>query len=288
MLIGTMNHPARDVLDEIEWMAAMGMEFLDLTLEPPAAASWRVNPHAIREALEKYGLPVVGHTAFYLPMGSAFEEVRRACIVELRRCLEAFATVGARWMNLHPDRHAPMHDRAFFIEQNIRTFEELLPDARRLGVGLMIENLPGDYNSAPQLGELLDPLPELGMHLDIGHANLQVPFNTTEEILLAYGTRLRHVHLHDNRGGNADLHLPLGAGNIDVRRYVRALQRCGYDGTITLEVFTPDKHYLAYSRDMLRRIWDEEAAVRAADSGRNGTGYARAESQSAPLLADRK
>jgi hypothetical protein len=39
MLIGTMNHPARDVLDEIEWMAAMGLEFIDLTLEPPAAAS---------------------------------------------------------------------------------------------------------------------------------------------------------------------------------------------------------------------------------------------------------
>ena len=29
-----------------------------------AAASWRVNPHAIRQALDKYGLPVVGHTAF--------------------------------------------------------------------------------------------------------------------------------------------------------------------------------------------------------------------------------
>ena len=287
MLIGAMNHPAREVLDEIEWMAAMGLDFLDLTLEPPAAASWRVNPHAIREALEKYRLPVVGHTAFYLPMASAFEEVRRASVAELRRCLEAFATVGARWMNLHPDRHAPMHDRAFFIEQNIRTFQELLPDARRLGVGLMIENLPGDYNSAPQLGELLDPVPELGLHLDIGHANLQVDYNTTEEILLAYGTRLRHVHLHDNRGGHADLHLPLGAGNIDVRRYVRALQRCGYDGTITLEVFTADKHFLAYSRDVLRRMWDEEAAVRAADSGRNGAGYATDESH-APLLADRK
>jgi sugar phosphate isomerase/epimerase len=259
MLIGTMNHPAKDVVQEIEWMAEMKMEFVDLTLEPPAAASWRVKPHDIRNALERHGLSVVGHTAFYLPMASAFEEVRRACICELRRCLEVFAAVGARWMNLHADRHAPMHDRRFFIEQNIRTFEELLPAARELGVGLMIENLPGDYNSAPQLGELLDPLPELGLHLDIGHANLQVPWNTTEEILTAYGTRLRHVHLHDNRGGNADLHLPLGAGSLDLPWAVRALKKCGYDGTITLEVFTPDKHYLAYSRDVLRRVWDETA-----------------------------
>ena len=62
----------------------------------------------------------------------------------------------------------------------------------------------------------------------------------------------------DNRGGNADLHLPLGAGNIDVRKEIGALKRCGYDGPITLEVFTPDRQFLAYSRDVLRRIWDEE------------------------------
>jgi sugar phosphate isomerase/epimerase len=120
----------------------------------------------------------------------------------------------------------------------------------------MIENLPGDYNTAPQLGELLDPVPELGLHLDIGHANLRVPQNTTEEILAAYGSRLRHVHLHDNRGGNDDLHLPLGAGNVDFQRAIRALKKCGYDGTITLEVFTPDRRYLEYSRDLLRQRWD--------------------------------
>jgi sugar phosphate isomerase/epimerase len=257
MLIGAMNHPAKDVIGEIEWMAEMGLDFIDLTLEPPAAASWRVNPREIWEALARTGLGIVGHTAFYLPMGSAIEELRRGSVCELRRCLEVFNAVGARWMNLHPDRHAPMHDRQFYIEQNLRSFEELLPDSRRLGVGLMIENLPGEYNSAPQLGELLDRMPELGLHLDIGHANLLVPQNTTAEILNAYGTRLRHVHLHDNRGGHADLHLPLGAGTVEVSKAIAALKGCGYDGTITLEVFTPDRHFLAYSRDVLRRLWEE-------------------------------
>jgi sugar phosphate isomerase/epimerase len=257
MLIGAMNHPARDPLEEIEWMAQLGMQFVDLTLEPPAAASWRVDPHAIRAALEKHGLGVVGHTAYYLPVDSAVEEVRQAAVHELRRCLEAFSLVGARWMNLHPGRYTPMHDRRFYLDRNIQTLRELLPDARRLGVGLMIENLPGDYNSAPQLGELLDPVPELGLHLDIGHANLQVPRNTTAEILAAYGSRLRHVHLHDNRGGHDDLHLPLGCGNLDLKSALCALKRCGYDGTITLEVFSADRHFLAYSCEVLRRTWDE-------------------------------
>jgi sugar phosphate isomerase/epimerase len=163
-------------------------------------------------------------------------------------------------MNVHPDRHAPMHDRRFFVERNIATLQELLPYAAERGIGIMVENLPGDFNTAKELGELLDPLPDLGLHLDIGHANLLVLHSTVEELLLAYGSRLRHVHLHDNKGGSADLHLPLGTGTVDVRGAVGLLKRLGYDGTITLEVFTPDPHHLAYSRDLLQRIWEEDGA----------------------------
>jgi sugar phosphate isomerase/epimerase len=260
VLIGAMNHPAHDVLQEIEWMAAMNLGFIDLTLEPPLAASWRINRQAVRQSLQRHGMAVVGHTAFYLPIASGIEEIRRASLEELRRCVDVFAEVGVRWMNVHPDRHAPMHDRAFFVQKNIATLGELLPYARERGVGLMVENLPGDFNTAGQLGELLDPLPELGLHLDVGHANLLVVQSTVGELLAAYGSRLRHVHLHDNKGGSADLHLPLGTGSVDVRAAVRALKSVGYDGTITLEVFTPDRHHLAYSRDALQRIWAEERA----------------------------
>jgi sugar phosphate isomerase/epimerase len=253
-----MNHPARDVVQEIEWIAGMGFGFIDLTLEPPKAASWKVDRGLILQALERHRLGIVGHTAFYLPLASGIEEIRRAALQELRRCVDVFAQVGARWMNLHPDRHAPMHDRRFFVQKNLETIGELLPYAVSKGIGLMIENLPGDFNTAREIGELLDPFPELGLHLDIGHANLMVSHSTVPELLEAYGTRVRHVHLHDNKGGGADLHLPLGTGTVDLRGAVRLLQKVGYDGTITLEVFTPDPHHLGYSRDLLQRVWSEE------------------------------
>src|SRR5215207_2993482 len=255
-----MNHPARDVLQEIEWIAAMGLAFVDLTLEPPLAASWKVDPIAIRRALERHHLGVVGHTAFYLPIASGIEEIRQASLEELRRCVDVFAEIGALWMNVHPDRHVPMHDRSFFVEKNLATLRELLPYASMHRIGLMVENLPGDFNTAHDLGELLEPLPDLGLHLDIGHANLLVAHSTVDEIVSEYGTRLRHVHLHDNKGGAADLHLPLGTGTVDVRHAVRTLKSLKYDGTITLEVFTPDPHHLAYSRDLLQQIWMEENA----------------------------
>jgi sugar phosphate isomerase/epimerase len=262
MLIGTMNHPARDVIKEIDWIAEMGLEFVDLTLEPPMAAVGMVDVKAIRSSLEKHQLPVVGHTAYYLPLASPFESIRHAAVEELKCCVEAFSKVGAKWMNIHPDNNTPMHDHSFAIHSNLKSLQELSQTARDCGVGLMIENLPGHFNTVCQLAPLLDALPDLGLHLDIGHSNLMVEHNSADELIKTYGSRLRHVHLHDNKGGDKDLHMPLGTGNVNFPRYVRALRSLGYNDTITLEVFTPDRHYLAYSRDLLRRVWDENVPAK--------------------------
>lgn len=259
MLIGAMNHPACDPLREIQWMADAGLDFVDLTIEPPGAAWWQVSPRAIRDALQRHKFPVVGHTAYYLPIGSPFQSLRKATVEELKKCIEIFSLIGAKWMNIHPDRQQHIHERDEIVANNIETFSELLPIARNAGIGLMVENVPVHFNTAEQLGELLDPLPELGLHLDIGHCNLRgsLTGNSYEEILNLYGARLRHVHLHDNKGGTADLHLPLGTGTVDLHGCIRALKEVGYDSTITLEVFSHDHHYLEYSRDVLRKVWDE-------------------------------
>lgn len=263
MLIGAMNHPTADIRKELAWMAAMKLDFVDLTIEPPNTAD-RIPVAEVRNMLRDTGLQAVGHTAYYLPLASPFEKVRRAAVSELERCIEVFAELGVRWVNLHPDRQTPFHPRSFIIERNQVTIEELLPVARACGVGLMIENLPGDFNTPDQLGELLDPVPDLGLHLDIGHANLLVSANSAEAILKRFGARLRHVHLHDNKGGSADLHLPLGAGTIDLDWTVRILQAAQYDSTITLEVFTPDREYLRYSADILRKAWVRGVAAQEA------------------------
>lgn len=252
-----MNHPTLDVAQEIRAFASYGLEFVDLTLEPPTAATWVVDVSAIRAALAETGLAAVGHTAFYLPIGSPFESLRRAARDELRRAFEIFAKLDVRWVNLHADGHAPMHDSAFIMQRNLDSLRLLLDDAHAVGVGLMLENTPGRFNTADTLGVFLDALPDLGLHLDLGHCNLQSDENTADELLRRYGPRLRHVHIHDNKGGHGDLHLPLGCGSLAARHYVHALRRRGYDGTITLEVFTTNPRYLMLSRDMVREWWQE-------------------------------
>jgi sugar phosphate isomerase/epimerase len=121
----------------------------------------------------------------------------------------------------------------------------------------MLENIPGRFGDVGVLRQLFDAVPGLSWHLDVGHANLNAPANVTPELLAAFSERLVHVHLSDNKGGDADLHLPLGVGTIDWGWAIGLLKRSGFDDTITLEVFSPDDEYLAISRRKVRQLWDE-------------------------------
>lgn len=259
MLIGAMNHPRRSLREQIKWLGENKFDFLDLTLEAPEAASWTINPREINQMLADAGLSVVGHTAPYLPIANPVEGVRRAGVEELLRCVDVFVQVGVKWMNVHP-RTSPMHSRAYTVARNLESLSELVSYGQQFGLGVMVENVPGSFNTAHEMGELLDSLPELGLHLDIGHANLMTASNTTAEIVAKYGSRLRHVHLHDNRGGDLDLHLPLGAGTLDLRESIRLLKSSGYDGTITLEIFSTDLRHLLSSREVLQETWELSAA----------------------------
>lgn len=255
MQIGAMNHPGEPLHREVAWMAELKLDFIDLTLEPPAAATWQLEPKAVAQLLHEHGLGAIGHTAFYLPIASSFESVRRAALDELKKAAVFFGAIGVRWMNVHPDGHAPFTAEATIVQRNIEALRELVQFARPLGVGVMLENVPGRFNSVAQLAPIFEAVPDAAVHLDIGHCNLHVAQSTAPELIARFAKRLAHVHLHDNRGGPHDLHLALGMGDIDLLAHVRQLRASGYDATITLEVFARDRNYLAYSRDRLREWW---------------------------------
>ena len=101
MKIGAMNHPAQNPLYEIEWIAKNAFDFVDFTFEPPAADASQVDTRAVRVALERNGLSVVAHTAWYLPYATPFGGVREACLGEFLRVLPAAREIGATVLNVH-------------------------------------------------------------------------------------------------------------------------------------------------------------------------------------------
>ncbi len=249
-----MNNPARDPLKEIARAAELGFEFLDLTLEPPACRASELDAPRIKSALADHGLGVVGHTAYYLPFGSAFDAVQAGAVTEALRCLEFFARVGADRMNLHLDCRVPGYGPDYINARNITAIEEIRAVAEGAGIRLMLENVEGD--SADVLAPVFDAVPGLGFHLDIGHANIATAGRKshTADLLSRYGDRLAHVHLSDNKGRGDD-HLAIGAGTIDWKRELRLLKASGYDDTVTLEIFYGDGDLIRYSANKVRELW---------------------------------
>ncbi len=255
MLYGAMNNPMIDVTEEIAVFADLGFDYLDLTVEPEQTYSATINIKRVAKALKDANMTAVGHTAWYLPVASPYPELREAAIKELERCIKVFRDLGVDRMNLHPHTKVPLHDDDWISAQNVDTLARLVHVGRRLGVRIMLENMP-HFSRAAQLKPIFDAVPEAGLLLDVGHANLDTPYNRSEELLAHFGDRLMHVHVSDNRGGHDDLHLPLGVGTINWLRAVRLLKNVGYDGTVTIEVFGDDDDYLVMSRKKLQYLWE--------------------------------
>lgn len=254
MLIGSMNFPGRSVLKEIHRIHDDGFDFVDLTLEPPAA--WTPDGKEVGRLLGDLGLTAVGHTAYYLPIASPFPELRETARDLFRRGLDCFADAGVDLVNVHPDQRLPLHPIERVRARNAEAIAQLAEDAAGRGIRLMVENLDRQFASTADLAPVLDAFDDLGFHLDIGHANLRLGLgesNRSRSLLDAFGGRLAHVHVSDNRGGTEDLHLPLGAGSIDWKSEIRNLKSAGYDGTVTLEVFSREREHLHTSR----RLWLE-------------------------------
>src|SRR5215472_16244183 len=98
--LGAMNHPMREVVDEIRTFHRLGFNFVDLTLEPERARADMVDLAAVARVLADCGMGVVGHTAWYLPIASPFASLRQAARDEMIRCFDAFARLGIDRVNV--------------------------------------------------------------------------------------------------------------------------------------------------------------------------------------------
>jgi sugar phosphate isomerase/epimerase len=256
MKIGMMNNPRFNLCAEIAWAKKNGFDYLDLTLEPPASHPRELKVAEVNRALRDYKLAIVGHTAYYLPIASPYETLRKAALEEMRWALQFFAEIGASTVTVHPDKSiAFVFSPKAVLQTNLQSLAEIVTLAEPLGIQILIENMDRTFNTVEQIQEALGRMSQLGFHLDVGHANLNVERNRTGQFLQAFRERLFHVHFSDNFGKSEDLHLPLGAGNIPWPKIIGLLKDSGYDGTITLEIFSADRRYLLFSRDKVRGLW---------------------------------
>ena len=126
--------------------------------------------------------------------------------------------------------------KAHVIDVKIELLQQIIDKARKSNIKICLENLSEGCND---LDKVFNALSQLYLTFDIGHAQLLRPKTTAFDLIAAYPHRIKHLHLHDNMGGNSvddDLHLPPGEGIVDFKGIFEALKGIGYTGTATLEL----------------------------------------------------
>ena len=255
MKIGSMNDPRLNVLDEIDRIGRSNFDFIDLTYEWPS--NMDIDAKKVKMKLGEYALGVIGHTSPSLPAIYPSGNVKKACMEELKKAVDFFKVVGVDRMNIHPFYFSNYKEEEIIIESNIIVLSELLDYCSENQIALMLENFRKPFDNVSNFKKIIEVLPGLKVHIDVGHLNFSCNVaSALGNFLAEFNDNIYHCHIHDNNG-EKDEHLPLGCGNIDWLEIIKILKKYDYNKTFTLEIFCHDRHYLSYSREKWQYLWGE-------------------------------
>lgn len=258
MLYGAMNLPIRPVLKELEVIAALGFDYMELTMDSPRAHHSVIlkQKQKILAALDRHGMRLVCHLPTFVSTADLTTRLREASVRETLEALEVAASLQPLKVVLHPSMIVGLSVLVIHQarEYAMKSLSVIADKAEALGIDLCLENLFPQSHSLVEpedFIEVFERFPYLKMTLDTGHANIgDRGGRRALDFLRRFGDRIGHVHASDNFG-KEDNHLPIGVGMIDFPKIMKALRRISYNDTITLEVFSRDKDYLRISREKL-------------------------------------
>jgi sugar phosphate isomerase/epimerase len=150
--------------------------------------------------------------------------------------------IGARCISVTSGHPASGGDPQSGIDLFVDSLKKICDAADRLNLLVGVEYEPGLLvERANELAEVIDRVdsPSLGANLDIGHSYLCG--ESAQEALALLAGRIWNVHVEDIQGRKHYHRIP-GTGEIPMDNYFRILRAGGYDGYLTVELYTyPDQ-----------------------------------------------
>lgn len=228
MTFGARAHSVRDVV----FLAEADFDFAEIDWKDPDAARTAIGELA--QLQQEYGIAYLGHGP---NEGNPCDIAEIVRVIEprvrelLRLAPELGITLYTQHLWLDPRFVSPK-----VITEKLDLLERWVAVASRVGVTFCVENLS---ESAEHLAVAFERCPGLSMTLDVGHGEILSRPNASFGLIARFSNRIRHVHLHDNKGGSRvedDLHLPVGEGSVDFLGILRALRGKGYEGGLSFEV----------------------------------------------------
>jgi inosose dehydratase len=257
--------------------ARLGFDGLELTVIPrwstDAATLAPADRRHIRELYDQHNLELCGLTG-NMPLLATDAAEHDGNMARLRSYLDLAAELQKPGEHLAVSTTSSGKKGQWEEVKHVLVdrFGELADYARERGVIVGMEPHVGSALHAPEqvlwLLEQVDS-PALRVHFDISHFNVQGM--DMETVIAQIAPHSVHTHIKDERGVEPDYEFLIpGEGECDYVRYLKAMERAGYDGHITVEVSVmvqrrPDYDALAAAEQsyrVLSKAFDDAGIVR--------------------------
>src|SRR5919198_4785508 len=240
---GLTTNPSNDIISEISKIYDLNFDYVEIGIEGPEG-----NPDIIKKKndeiiklLEQFKQKPIAHTAYWIDLGSDYDYIRHAWILEATREIKTAKKVGIDLINFHANINGMFYGqkRRTVLDNLVKSLREIVNQAKKYKVDVMLENVPlsNGIHSVGEFKYIIDNVDTVLVHLDIPHAFTSGKMDSVIDYINTFSDKIAHIHWHDNHG-KRDEHLPIGEGFIDHQKAVKALKDIDYDRTITLEVFT--------------------------------------------------
>ncbi len=243
MRIGTtsMVFWRRDLSEGIREAAELGFHAIELWVSHLEKES-DLSLDVLVRLLDEAGLARTLHAAIRdINIASANAGIRRESTSQMVDAVGIAAAIGAELVVVHPGRLSSRHsDPEKHWAYQVDAYRQVLKAATDRRVTVTTENMEWEkkdelVRTVADIRRLQVMLSEfrLPVTLDLTH------LGTTERVLDAIeqlGDDVVHVHVSDC---GPPMHIALGRGTLDLPRIVRELDRSGFRGILSLEVFLP-------------------------------------------------
>jgi sugar phosphate isomerase/epimerase len=241
--------------DAVTQLAAIGYRGVEIMADVPHAWPAYLLPEqkqAIREALAKNNLAISNINGFMMHAVNDHRQkywhpswiepdvnYRRVRIDHTKRVLTLAKELGAKCITTEPGGPTEGRTWSDCLKLFVEMLKPVVEHAEKEQILLLVEPEPDLLiETADQYLEFASKIqsPYLGLNFDIGHSFCVK--DDPAETVRRLGKLIRHVHLEDIAPTRMHHHMIPGDGAIDFRSTLSALQEIGYDGWVTIELYT--------------------------------------------------
>ncbi|MCX6818612.1 MAG: sugar phosphate isomerase/epimerase [Candidatus Aenigmarchaeota archaeon] len=254
---GMMTNPSEDIISEINKASKLGMDYVEICIEPPEALPETImkNKNRILSALKQFSYPPIMHSVYWVDLGNAYENIRKAWVEEIKNEIIVTSQLRAEKFNIHFNARGILKTKTYqkiILDNYIISLKELTQFAKKYKIKLVFENTPHPHSRFENYRQILNRVPGLYVHLDIGHIFITDGIQGIKKFF-SFSKRIEHIHIHDNYGKEDD-HLPLGKGKINFPAVIKELKKIRYNKTITFEIHTNKRDFVK-SVKIFKRLW---------------------------------